>query len=575
MDAIESMGSGGGRRAVGFFAPTSLAVRPVTHNLIFRGMLQLLPRHGLLPRHLIGARPSVWPPIFFIYIFVLDLHGSVMCAHVTLHIHACGHDRHMVLSSSQTWTTLHGSGCEKHDRSSACNATTVRHAADLFLASQSSPVKWGDIQYITITCNNLKLPMKFMAAYHAALPAALTFTPEHHLLHAAYAFYTSPFTSPLVVSIDGSGTFGDSFVVYTGSWKTGLQQIHECSNCRLGLLHYTSKIPGTRLTEAFAQAAPDHHYYQQLLKAIKVTTGWGGKAGEPLQKLIKKHPSGSASRQSAVQQALHWTVWNELKPLAHARRGTIDGLVLAGGVAQNQVLATYLSTSLSLKVWTPAHSGDGTLGFGALWLTNPPASRAVVQFAGPGLPAIPPKCLQGILDGNCTGFAVATLQELLQARAVVQVVAGRDHIGGSLGSTKPIHVPGHRSLVSCYPLNVPMQQVMVSTEHLRKMFVSDLLLEAPSHSLYLEMQVPIRQQLGLTLRHACVAAVVPGQDTIVDDLLRGTGRCPFPMLFTAAIETPLAQQREFNKSSSTGWGRLLLMPNATHVWWREQLCTVK
>ena len=462
----------------------------------------------------------------------------------------------MVLSSSPpAWAPLHGSGCGKAEHFTACNATTVRHAADRFLASQSPPMKWADVQYVSMSCNAMHLPLKFMAEYHATLPAALTFTPEHHRLHAAYAFYTSPFASPLVVSVDGSGTFQDSFLVYTGSWTTGLRQIHVCPNCWVGLLHFASRIPGTRLTEAFAQAAPDRDYVQLLLKAVRATTSYGSPL---LRDLFRTHPPDTANRRCAVQQALQWTVFNELQPLVRAQRGSIDGIVLAGGLAQNQVLAAYLSRSFSLRVWTPALSNDGSLGFGAVWLTHPPAARAVVQFAGPPLPASPPRCLQGVLDGNCTGFAAATLQQLLQARAVVQVVAGRDPIGGFLGETKPIHVPGHRSLVSCYPLDAVVPQVMVSTAHLRETFVAPLPLEAPSHSLYLEMQAPVRQRLGLTQRHALVAAVVPGQDAVVDDLLRGAGRCPSPMLFTAAIEQPLDRQHEFI-SNSTGWGRLLLM----------------
>ena len=502
--------------------------------------------------------------------WVLGAHAFVWClpsaGSSVLHLHYFGHDKHMVLhdraSDSYSYTALRGPGCGVSIgwEGEYCNASVARRTAELLMSTHRPPRRWIDVEHVAATALRDPRPVPSPAALlRAPVPLPVRRTEQHHKLHAQYAFYTGPFRAALVIAADGLGHNGETFVVYNASYSHGIRRVVRCQNCMVGYLHFSCRVSGPQLVHARLSCEPDAQYLGRLHAAVRTTKKWGG--GSAIDRLCHSHRPRSPPERSAMQQVILDTVLQQLQRLRHIWR-SLDGIVLAGGVAYNLGLSAFISHALHVKVWTPPQPGDSTLGFGAIWAAQPPRSRAVVHLSGPPLPPQPPPWARG-----CRPFDPRHLAPLLRVGHSVQVMAGRQPIGLAQATGSEAPIPGHRTVVGCLPPpEVPVPHVLIATQNLRRAFDTPVPLEALSHTLLLRLHRPVRARLRVNRSHALVAAVPAGLDPSVDWLLEAAAAaCAFPLLFCREVP-PAASFSSFTAAASK-W-----MPGAPHVVWHDRLC---
>ncbi len=218
----------------------------------------------------------------------------------------------------------------------------------------------------------------------------LNFT-EHHVSHAASAFYPSPFEEAVVLTMDGVGEWATTSVgVGRGTELTIEREIHFPHS--LGLLYsaftyYAGfkvnsgeyKVMGLapygepRFTQAILDhlidVKPDGSYrmnldYFDYCTGLRMTNAkfdalFGGPPRKPEQRLTQREMDLAAS----VQAALEEIVLRMTRAL-HADYG-IDNLCLAGGVALNCVANGKILRDGAFKnIWIQPAAGDagGALG---------------------------------------------------------------------------------------------------------------------------------------------------------------------------------------------------------------------
>ena len=253
---------------------------------------------------------------------------------------------------------------------------------------------------------------------------------------------------------------------------------------------------------------------------------------------FEQHPPTTEAQLSAIQHAIEGYTAEQLRPLHSAVRG-LEGIAVAGGVAANTRLPAVIAEVWGLPLWRPAHCGDETLAFGALWTSHPPARRPLVHFSGdlPGAPRprTPPL--------SCRSLVLQDLVRALRASAV-GVVAGSPppdawkavRLGRAL-----IETPGRRTQVSCRPIPhdgvsaVPRedQHVLVSSARLQALFRSPAPVFSPTHAFRLPARDAVRRAFNLSW--AVVASLEEGHDAVTDRLLAAAQHCDVPVLFCRAL----------------------------------------
>jgi len=218
----------------------------------------------------------------------------------------------------------------------------------------------------------------------------LLFT-EHHLSHAASAFFPSPFEEAAILTMDGVGEWATSSVALgQGSHLQILKEIHFPHS--LGLLYsaftyYTGfkvnsgeyKLMGLApygqpkyaqlIRDNLLDVKPDGSFrlnlsYFEYCTGLKMTNGkfdalFGGPARKPSELLTQRHMDIAAS----VQTVLEEVILQLTRSLA-AETGARD-LCLAGGVALNCVAnGRVLRDGRFERIWAQPAAGDagGALG---------------------------------------------------------------------------------------------------------------------------------------------------------------------------------------------------------------------
>lgn len=219
---------------------------------------------------------------------------------------------------------------------------------------------------------------------------------DHHMSHAASAFFPSPFESAAILTIDGVGEWS------TATWGSGRgNRIELAEQLRfpnsLGLLysaftHYTGFKINSGEYKMMGLAPYGEPKLESIIKKELISVGedgaltlnqryfdyvgglamtnarfhalFGGPPREPESKITQKEMDIAASIQAITNDVVL-----KMARHVHAKTG-LEHLVLAGGVALN-VVATGLLSKLGLfkKIWIQPASGDagGALG-AALWL---------------------------------------------------------------------------------------------------------------------------------------------------------------------------------------------------------------
>ena len=220
---------------------------------------------------------------------------------------------------------------------------------------------------------------------------------DHHLSHAASAFYPSPFETAAILTIDGVGEWSTT-TLSKGSYETidMLEQI-EFPNS-LGLLysaftHYTGFKVNSGEYKLMGLAPYGEPKYKELIldKILRLNSDGSYQINseyftylhsermynkkfeelfqkptrDPAEKLTKFHADIAAS----IQEVLNLAVIGLVK---HAKEVTgEENLVLAGGVALNVVtVAKVESEGIFSNIWVQPAAGDAGGSLGAAFLGN-------------------------------------------------------------------------------------------------------------------------------------------------------------------------------------------------------------
>ena len=408
---------------------------------------------------------------------------------------------------------------------------------------------WGCIDLVLVVTSNFS--RKMLRPYALGLPPPLLIATLHHREHAAYAFYTSPFTRAVVVSMDGQGTYQQSFVVWLACREHGLRRLPCDTTLRLGSLYGSSGRNPNDMAIAAATQAPDEAYAAEVRQLLSRKWNQNAAAMATWSKWFRQRPPNSGGRMAALYRVVEEAIIAELLR-SHATWGAVDGLALGGGLAANIGHGVALSQRFNLSVWRPGQPSDATLGFGALWTHAPPSERPVVHFAGRPVPIA--RGIPGARD--CEPFTPRRLRQLLSLGAVVGVWQGRAPL-------EPADTPGHQTAVSCAnvrPTRSGVPTVLVNAVAVPEMFVAPARLTSPSHAFLLRAQAHVAQPLNISW--AQVAAVEEQQDRTVDHLLEGAKGCRVPLLFCTAL-----QPRDL--------ARFLAAGPQHYVWSQDSICKSK
>jgi carbamoyltransferase len=275
----------------------------------------------------------------------------------------------------------------------------------------------------------------------------LLFT-EHHLSHAASAFFPSPFEEALILTMDGVGEWATTSVaVGRGNHLEMTREIHFPHS--LGLLYsaftyYTGfrvnsgeyKLMGlapygnpqytSRIFENLIDLKPDGSFrlnleYFDYCTGLTMTNGrfdalFGGRPRKPEELLTQKHMDLAAS----IQAVLEEVVLRLTRSLA--RETGIRNLCLAGGVALNCVANGKILREKSFEhIWIQPAAGDAGGALGAALAAchmykgqprqaNGCGDRMKGSYLGP---AFPQKDIERRLMGAGAVFSVLDENELI------------------------------------------------------------------------------------------------------------------------------------------------------------------
>lgn len=282
---------------------------------------------------------------------------------------------------------------------------------------------------------------------------------EHHLSHAASAFFPSPFAHAAVLTVDGVGewataTYGaghknrvvlkkeirfpnslgllySGFTYYTG-FKINSGEYKLMGLAPYGVPRYVDRIRKHLITVCSDGSFVLNQRYFNYIGGLTMTNRrfhdlFGGPPRKPESEITQKEMDLAASIQEVVNDvflAIANTVYRETE---------MDDLVLAGGVALNVVAAGLVSAQGPFRrIWTQPAAGDagGALG-AALWMWHhqlgqprTPACDDSMKGALLG-PTIPPASISDDRRLRDMGALWETLStEALQDRVVERLLQG-------------------------------------------------------------------------------------------------------------------------------------------------------
>ncbi len=216
---------------------------------------------------------------------------------------------------------------------------------------------------------------------------------EHHISHAASAFFPSPYQKAVIITIDGVGEYATTTIGYgEDNHIKILQEINYPHSLGLlysaftyfcgfkvnsgdyklmGLAPYGKPVYYQLIKEKLIDIKPDGSYrlnleyfdyqYGRAMTNEKFAELFGGDRRQPESVITKREMDMAASVQKVIEEIL-------ILMARHARKlagGNVENLVLAGGVALNCVANGILYRQKIFKnIWVQPAAGDagGALG---------------------------------------------------------------------------------------------------------------------------------------------------------------------------------------------------------------------
>lgn len=227
---------------------------------------------------------------------------------------------------------------------------------------------------------------------------------EHHISHAASAFYPSPFEKAIVITLDGVGEWATTTIGVGEGNKLAIKEemkfphslgllysaftyfcgfkVNSGDYKFMGLAPYGEPVYEDIIREKLLDIKKDGSFCMNLdyfdfqhgraMTNHKFEELFGGKRREPETEITKREMDIAASAQKVVEDII-------LRMVKHAKEafgGGIDNLVLAGGVALNCVANGKIKNSNIFKhMWIQPAAGDAGGSLGA-------ALYASYQYAG-------------------------------------------------------------------------------------------------------------------------------------------------------------------------------------------------
>lgn len=205
---------------------------------------------------------------------------------------------------------------------------------------------------------------------------------EHHLAHAASAFYASPFSQAAVMTLDGRGERATT--TYSCGTGTQLERIGQVNFPHsLGLLYervteYLGFLPSSDEYKVMALASFGRpRYLNDFRRMVTIERDGCYTVKQPLH---LEESFGPARRRGDTLEQRHYDIAHSLQSLLeeivlelagwlHGAAGS-DNLCLAGGVALNCVLNARLRDHGPFRyIWVQPAAGDAGTALGAaLWI---------------------------------------------------------------------------------------------------------------------------------------------------------------------------------------------------------------
>lgn len=218
--------------------------------------------------------------------------------------------------------------------------------------------------------------------------------PEHHLSHAASAFYPSPFEEAAFITVDGVGEYATTTFGYgKGNKMTMLGEIHFPDSLGLlysaftyftgfkvnsgeykvmGLAPYGNPVYVDIIKKELIDIREDGSFklnqkYFDYVAGLRMTNKkfaklFGGPRREPEQKITQREMDLAASVQVVVEETM-------IKLAKHVRKVTgMKNLVMAGGVALNCVANGKIwKEKIFDNIWVQPAAGDAGGALGAAY----------------------------------------------------------------------------------------------------------------------------------------------------------------------------------------------------------------
>ena len=230
---------------------------------------------------------------------------------------------------------------------------------------------------------------------------------DHHLSHAACAFYQSPFEESIIISFDGGGNDG-VFNVYKGNKKEGIKKINFSSSINLGHAYMLTAYPikeiqniKGRLPEDLALAGKmmglvaygkyKQEWLQNMIDLYKQTGNWnleqlGKKINLNLNinAIEKQDAYDFAATSQKAFEIIFLDLLDQIIMFCKENDINIENICLTGGAALNVLLNEILirGEKYSNNFFIPPNPDDGGLSLGQLFLINQEKNQHDITFNG-------------------------------------------------------------------------------------------------------------------------------------------------------------------------------------------------
>lgn len=230
---------------------------------------------------------------------------------------------------------------------------------------------------------------------------------DHHLSHAACAFYQSSFNKSIIISFDGGGNDG-VFNVYHGCKNEGIKKINFSSSINLGHAYMLTGYPIKEIQNQKGRLPHDlalagkimglvgygssiENWLPSMIKFYKQTGRWnlnslGNEIGLKLSvnSIENQIAYDFAATSQKAFELIFLEIYNEVLSFCKNNNIESNNICLTGGAALNVLLNEILirKKGINKNFFIPPNPDDGGLSLGQLFLLNKEQKQNDITFNG-------------------------------------------------------------------------------------------------------------------------------------------------------------------------------------------------